>query len=408
MQEARDRTESVVGTGGTRLLIVQWLSNRQDPMEADLRLFEPNQPETNANGMNGVLLVSGWFEGVSEHPGNLIYGLEGNPGCLLDGCDDLLDSKERFSSSQIEEAFWKAKTFILKSMIYSREGCFMAGLKSTSKNNLVDYAVIFAVNRRHHGVLLDEAASRFGAFEHPIQRLPLGSRVYAQPESLLGGNYSSWRPDSGNESGYSPFRREKLSWSRRGKDGALRSLLPPWYTRTPLRDITHIIRMVFSLYLDGLRGLQIRQVEVNENPLDPLGAGESKEIPDVFLMDAMISWIPKKDKPVDYAVIFAVNRRHHGVLLDEAASRFGAFEHPIQRLPLGSRVYAQPESLLGGNYSSWRPDSGNESGYSPFRREKLSWSRRGKDGALWSLLPPWYTRTPLRDITHIIQSFLFG
>ena len=40
--------------------------------------------------------------------------------------------------------------------------------------------------------------------------------------------------------------------------------------------------------------LQIRQVEVNENPLDPLGAGESKEILDVFLMDAMISWIPKK------------------------------------------------------------------------------------------------------------------
>ncbi|WZZ40328.1 hypothetical protein YC2023_036587 [Brassica napus] len=111
----------------------------------------------------------------------------------------------------------------------------------------------------------------------------------------------------------------------------------------------------------------------------------------------------KTDKPVDYAAIFAVNRRHHGVLLDEAASRFGAFEHPIQRLPSGSRVYAQPESLLGGNYSSWRPDSGNESGYSPLRREKLSWSRRGKDGALRSLLPPWYTRTPLRDITHIIR-----
>ncbi|CAF1700928.1 unnamed protein product, partial [Brassica napus] len=121
----------------------------------------------------------------------------------------------------------------------------------------VDYAVIFAVNRRHHGVLLDEAASRFGAFEHPIQRLPSGSRVYAQPESLLGGNYSSWRPDSGNESGYSPFRREKLSWSRRGKDGALRSLLPPWYTRTPLRDINHIIRLNYDRFVSeySLKGL---------------------------------------------------------------------------------------------------------------------------------------------------------
>ncbi|KAF2558407.1 hypothetical protein F2Q68_00015165 [Brassica cretica] len=40
--------------------------------------------------------------------------------------------------------------------------------------------------------------------------------------------------------------------------------------------------------------LQIRQVEVNENPPDPLGAGASKEVLDVFWMVEMISWLPKK------------------------------------------------------------------------------------------------------------------
>ena len=35
-----------------RLLIVQWSSNRQELMGADLRLFEPNEPETNANEMS--------------------------------------------------------------------------------------------------------------------------------------------------------------------------------------------------------------------------------------------------------------------------------------------------------------------------------------------------------------------
>ena len=38
------------------------------------RLNDENLGQMN---VDGVLLVSGWFEGVSEHPGNLIYGLEG-------------------------------------------------------------------------------------------------------------------------------------------------------------------------------------------------------------------------------------------------------------------------------------------------------------------------------------------
>ncbi|KAF3552810.1 hypothetical protein F2Q69_00015447 [Brassica cretica] len=37
---------------------------------------------------------------------------------------------------------------------------------------------------------------------------------------------------------------------------------------------------------------QIRQVEVNEDPLDPLSDGAAKNVLDVFCMVEMISWLP--------------------------------------------------------------------------------------------------------------------
>ncbi|KAF2605619.1 hypothetical protein F2Q70_00026194 [Brassica cretica] len=40
------------------------------------------------------------------------------------------------------------------------------------------------------------------------------------------------------------------------------------------------------------------------------------------------------ERAVDYAATFAANRRRQGVVLDEAAARLGAFEHPVQRFPL--------------------------------------------------------------------------
>ncbi|KAF8102168.1 hypothetical protein N665_0201s0450 [Sinapis alba] len=105
------------------------------------------------------------------------------------------------------------------------------------------------------------------------------------------------------------------------------------------------------------------------------------------------------EKPVDYSAIL-VNRRSHGVLLDEP---------PVRRLSSSSQVNPQPGALVGvvrGNYSSWRPGNGNGSGHSPFRlshgRENVS--RRGRGGASPSLLPSWYPRTPLRDITHIMRA----
>ncbi|KAL0668095.1 hypothetical protein Bca4012_030799 [Brassica carinata] len=76
-------------------------------------------------------------------------------------------------------------------------------------------AATFAANRRRQGVVLDEAATRLGASEHPVQRLLLDSRV---PGSLNGENYTSWRPVRGNESGHRGPRghspTEPMSWPR--------------------------------------------------------------------------------------------------------------------------------------------------------------------------------------------------
>ncbi|KAG2258396.1 hypothetical protein Bca4012_021836 [Brassica carinata] len=110
------------------------------------------------------------------------------------------------------------------------------------------------------------------------------------------------------------------------------------------------------------------------------------------------------ERPVDYAAIFANRRSRHGVLLDEPASRLSVFEHPVQRLPSDSSLIGVAR---GGNYSSWRPGNGNGSGRSPFRlsQGRENPSRRGRGGgASGSLLPSWYPRTPLRDITHIMRA----
>lgn len=102
----------------------------------------------------------------------------------------------------------------------------------------VDYSAIF-VNRRSHGVLLDEPASRL------IQANPEPGSIGRG--SIVRGNFSSWRPGNGN--GHSQFRvsqgRENMPMvsARRGRGRASPSPLPSWYPRTPLRDITHIIRV---------------------------------------------------------------------------------------------------------------------------------------------------------------------
>ncbi|ESQ44287.1 hypothetical protein EUTSA_v10006194mg [Eutrema salsugineum] len=118
----------------------------------------------------------------------------------------------------------------------------------------------------------------------------------------------------------------------------------------------------------------------------------------------------RTERPVDYSAIF-VNRRSHGVLLDEPTSRLS----PVQRLPSDSQVNPEHGSigrgslvgtsgLVRGNFSSWRPGNGN--GRFPQGRENLPMvsARRGRGRASPSVLPSWYPRTPLRDITHIIRA----
>ncbi|CAH2063763.1 unnamed protein product [Thlaspi arvense] len=115
----------------------------------------------------------------------------------------------------------------------------------------VDYAAIFA-NRRSNGVLLDEPASRLGLIEPPAQRSPSDSEPgsIGRGSLVVRGNFSSWRPGHGNRSGQIPFRspqgRENVAMvtARRGRGRVSPSALPSWYPRTPLRDITHIMRAI--------------------------------------------------------------------------------------------------------------------------------------------------------------------
>ncbi|EOA24630.1 hypothetical protein CARUB_v10017901mg [Capsella rubella] len=152
----------------------------------------------------------------------------------------------------------------------------------------VDYPAIFA-SRRSHGVLLDEPDSRLGLTDSPVQVNPVPGSI-GRGGSLVGtggtvrGNFSTWRP--GNGRGHAPFRlpeeRENMTLvsATRGRDRA--SPLPSWYPRTPLRDITHIIRAIerrraAGMGVDDGRDIEIpahQQVGVLESPV-PL-SGEHK------------------------------------------------------------------------------------------------------------------------------------
>lgn len=120
------------------------------------------------------------------------------------------------------------------------------------------------------------------------------------------------------------------------------------------------------------------------------------------------------ERPVDYSAIF-VNRRSHGVLLDEPDSQLRLIESPVRRLPsdspepglIGRGSLVGTGGLVRRNFSTWRPANGR--GHSPFRlapgRENMPMvsARRGRGRASPSLLPSWYPRTPLRDITHVMR-----
>uniref|UniRef100_A0A1J3K5S5 Protein GIGAS CELL1 n=1 Tax=Noccaea caerulescens TaxID=107243 RepID=A0A1J3K5S5_NOCCA len=133
----------------------------------------------------------------------------------------------------------------------------------------VDYSAIF-VNRRSHGVLLDEPASRL-IFPSEPQANPepgsIGRGSMVGTGGIIRGNFSSWRPGNGNGNGQSQFRvsqgRENMPMvsARRGRGRASPSPLPSWYPRTPLRDITHIIRAIERRRRAGMGVVDGQEIE---------------------------------------------------------------------------------------------------------------------------------------------------
>lgn len=108
------------------------------------------------------------------------------------------------------------------------------------------------------------------------------------------------------------------------------------------------------------------------------------------------------ERPVDYPAAF-LNRRSHGILLDEP----NLFAPPVQRLPSGLGSIGQGRGgLVRGNFGirrTGRVRRGQTQFRSPQGRENTSLgvARRGRPRA--SVLPSWYPRTPLCDVSAVVR-----
>uniref|UniRef100_A0A1J3JMM7 Protein POLYCHOME n=1 Tax=Noccaea caerulescens TaxID=107243 RepID=A0A1J3JMM7_NOCCA len=120
------------------------------------------------------------------------------------------------------------------------------------------------------------------------------------------------------------------------------------------------------------------------------------------------------ERPVDYSAAF-LSRRSNGILLDEpAATNLNLFGSPVQRLPSESAI-GQGSMMMGrgglvrGNFGIRRTGGGRR-GQTQFRtpqgRENVSLgvARRGRARASNSVLPSWYPRTPLRDVSAVVRA----
>ncbi|CAN8318007.1 unnamed protein product [Cochlearia groenlandica] len=126
------------------------------------------------------------------------------------------------------------------------------------------------------------------------------------------------------------------------------------------------------------------------------------------------------ERPVDYSAAF-LTRRSNGILLDEptTTAQFNLFGSPVQRLPsettTGIGSIGSQGSMTGrggftrGNFGIRRTGGGRR-GQSQFRtpqgRENMSLgvTRRGRARASASVLPSWYPRTPLRDVSTVVRA----
>ncbi|KAL1206930.1 Protein POLYCHOME [Cardamine amara subsp. amara] len=124
------------------------------------------------------------------------------------------------------------------------------------------------------------------------------------------------------------------------------------------------------------------------------------------------------ERPVDYSVAF-LNRRSNGILLDEPATQPNLFGSPVQRVPseatgntglgfIGQGSMTGRGGLVRGNFGIRR--TGGRRGQTQFRspqgRENTSLgvTRRGRARASTSVLPSWYPRTPLRDVSAVVRA----
>ncbi|KAF8087460.1 hypothetical protein N665_0585s0037 [Sinapis alba] len=104
----------------------------------------------------------------------------------------------------------------------------------------------------------------------------------------------------------------------------------------------------------------------------------------------------RRERPMDYPTAFLNRRLSHGILLDEPPTHL----IPVQRLP--------SESLAFGSTGQ-----GSTMGRGGIARGNLGVRRTGGGGgrrrgraraSAASVLPSWYPRTPLRDISSVVRA----
>lgn len=114
-------------------------------------------------------------------------------------------------------------------------------------------------------------------------------------------------------------------------------------------------------------------------------------------------------RPVDVAAIFSRRRSNGGVLVDEPESGLNLFGSPVgpqTTTTTGARTQTGFGATRGGGGGGLgrvgfgTPRTGN------WNRENtpIGTARRGRGRGRSSLLPSWYPRTPLRDITVIVRA----
>lgn len=107
----------------------------------------------------------------------------------------------------------------------------------------------------------------------------------------------------------------------------------------------------------------------------------------------------RRERPVDYPAAF-LNRRYHGILLDEPSpAHLNPFQSPVvQRLPSESTTMGRGGGVARGNLGVRRTGGGRV-------RRGLGVARRGRARAsASSVLPSWYPRTPLRDVSSVVRA----